>query len=108
MADKGEKAKPMSKNEVLQRLAEATELTKKDVEGVLTALEALIKEQLGKKGPGVFQIPGLIKFELIKKKATKEVQKENPFKKGEMMTVKAKPARTIVKPRVLKGLKDIK
>ena len=68
MADpKPEKPKPMSKTEVLAKLSEATELSKKQVESVLTALEELIKQELGKKGPGVFQIHGLVKFELIKK-----------------------------------------
>jgi len=106
--NKAPKPKPMSETEVLQRLTEATGLVKKEVESVLSALETLIKDQLGKKGPGVFQVPGLIKLELQRLAATKEAVKPNPFKPGEMMTVAAKPARTKVKARVLKGLKDIK
>jgi len=31
----------------------------------------------------------------------------NPFKPGEMMEVKAKPARNVVKAQPLKGLKDL-
>ena len=108
MADpKPEKPKPMSKTEVLAKLSEATELSKKQVESVLTALEELIKQELGKKGPGVFQIHGLVKFELIKKPATKATERENPFKKGEMMKVAAKPASVKVKAVILKGLKEI-
>jgi hypothetical protein len=41
------------------------------------------------------------------KPATKATQKANPFKPGEMMTVKARPARTVIKVRPLKGLKEM-
>ena len=71
------------------------------------ALEALILKELSKKGPGLFVIPNLVKLKLIKKPATKAGKKPNPFKPGEMMEVKAKPASVKVKPVILKGLKDL-
>ena len=58
--------------------------------------------------PGQFAIANLIKLKLVKKKATKAGKKPNPFKPGEMMDVKAKPASVKVKPVVLKRLKDLK
>jgi hypothetical protein len=101
-------AKPMAKSALYKELATKTGLETKQVSAVFDALEALIKEQLGgKKGPGLFVIPNLIKLKMVHKPATKATTKENPFKKGEMMTVKAKPASKKVKPIALKGLKDI-
>jgi hypothetical protein len=103
-----EVAKPMPKSVVYKELAGRTGLEASQVSAVFEALEELIKEQLSKKGPGLFSIPNLIKLKLIKKPATKAGKKPNPFKKGEMMEVKAKPASVKVKPVVLKGLKDLK
>ncbi len=100
-------AKPMAKSALYKELATKTGLEAKQVSAVFDALEELIKTQLGKKGPGLFVIPNLIKLKLQKKPATKATTKPNPFKPGEMMEVKAKPASVKVKPIALKGLKDI-
>ena len=99
--------KPMSKTEILNDLSESTGLTKKEVGSVLDELGTLIEKNLGKKGPGVFNIPGLMKIQVQRKPATKATTRPNPFKPGEMMEVKAKPARNVVKVRPLKGLKDM-
>ena len=82
-------------------------LEAKQVSAVFEALEGLIKRELGKKGPGLFVLPNLVKLKLIKKPPTKAGTKPNPFKKGEMMEVKAKPASVKVKPVILKGLKEV-
>src|SRR5262249_61555709 len=88
-----EAAKPMPKTAVYKELATKTGLEPKQVSAVFDALEELIKQELGnKKGPGEFVIPNLVKLKLIKKPATKAGRKPNPFKPGEMMEVKAKPA----------------
>lgn len=102
-----EPSKAMPKTTVFKTLAEKTGLETKQVASVFEALETLIKAELSKKGPGEFSIPGLIKLKLIKKAATKAGKKPNPFKPGEMMEVKAKPATVKVKPVVLKGLKEL-
>lgn len=99
--------KPMSKTEVLNALSERTGLAKKDVSNVLDELGNLIGENLGKKGPGAFNIPGLMKIQVIRKPATKATTRPNPFKPGEMMTVAPKPARNVVKVRPLKALKEM-
>ncbi len=100
--------KALPKSAVYKEIAEKTDLTAKQVAAVFDALEALIKSQLGKKnGPVEFIIPNLIKLKLIKKPATKATTRPNPFKPGEMMEVKAKPASVKVKPVVLKGLKEL-
>ena len=98
--------KPMTKTEILAAIAADTDLTKKQVAAVFTSLSAQI--QKGLKSAGAIAIPGLLKIQKQKvpaRKAKKNVP--NPFKPGELMDVKAKPASTKLKVRALKGLKDL-
>jgi len=97
-------AKPATKSEILKSLSESTGLSKKEVVAVFDALNGLIKKELSKKS--LFSIPGLVRLKVIKKPATKAGKRPNPFKPGEMMEVKAKPARKVVKAQPLKALKD--
>ena len=106
MAKQATSAKPMSKTEILNALAESTELSKKQVASVLEGLSGLIGGSLGKKGPGVFNMPGLMKITVVRKPATKARPGTNPFT-GEETIFKAKPARNVVKIRPLKALKDM-
>jgi len=102
------KKKSMSKTELVGRIADATELTKRDVNSVLESLSSQIERSLGRRGPGVFTLPGLVKIEKRKvpaRKARKNVP--NPFKPGEMMDIPAKPASTKIKVRPLKNLKSM-
>lgn len=104
---KGEaKAKAPSKSEVLNNIAAATGLSRKDVSAVVDALNGEIKKALGSRGPGMFAIPGLVKIEK-KKVPAKPARKgvPNPFKPGELMDVPAKKASTKIKVRALKQLK---
>ena len=98
--------KAPSKSEILVRIATATELSRKQVSSVLDALSGEIQKSLGKKGPGVFVVPGLMKLMVITKPAVKARLGINPFTKMEQM-FKAKPARKVVKVRPLKSLKDM-
>lgn len=101
-----DKPKPPTKTEVYAALAEKSELTKKQIGTVLDGLTDFIKVQLGKKGPGVFVLPGLLKIKRHLKPAQKERMGRNP-KTGEEMKIKAKPARTVVKVLALKNLKEM-
>src|SRR3954452_9227522 len=100
-------ARAMSKSALLQELAQATGLERKQVGEVLDALENVIKDQLSKKGPGVFSLLDLVKIRTVVKPARKAGVQPNPFKPGEMMEVKARPESQEVKVVVLKGLKDL-
>jgi hypothetical protein len=100
-------AKPLPKSAVHKELADRAGLEASQVAAVFEALEGLIKQELGKKGPGLFAIPNLIKLKRVKKPATKAGKRPNPFKPGEMMEVKAKPASVKVRAVALKGLKDL-
>ncbi|HNY78618.1 MAG: HU family DNA-binding protein [Sedimentisphaerales bacterium] len=98
--------KPMSKTEIVSGIASATGLTKKQVSGVFEAMADQIKKSLGRRGPGAYTVPGLMKLMVVRKPATKARKGINPFT-GEETMFKAKPARNIVKIRPLKNLKDM-
>ena len=99
-------AKPATKSEILACIATTTELSRKQVASVFDALSGCIKNAVGKKGPGVFALPGLLKIMVVQKPATKAHKGINPFTKQEQM-FKAKPARKVIKVRALKALKDM-
>jgi nucleoid DNA-binding protein len=99
-------AKAATKSEILAGIAEATELSRKQVASVFDALSGQIEKNVGKKGPGTFVVPGLMKIVVIQKPATKARKGINPFTKEEVM-FKAKPARKVIKIRAMKALKDM-
>ncbi len=98
--------KSATKGEIYAELATKTGLSKKQVSTVFDGLAELIGKHLGKKGPGLFVIPGMLKLRVVRKEATKAKQGINPFTK-EPMTIKAKPARNVVKAIPLKALKEM-
>lgn len=98
-------SKARSKGEVYNTLAELTGLKRKQVASVFDGLADIVKKDLGKKGPGLFTIPGLLKLRVKRKPATKARKGINPFT-GEEMMFKAKPARNVVRATALKSLKD--
>jgi nucleoid DNA-binding protein len=99
-------AKLPTKSEILASISETTKLSRQQVSSVFDALSDLIGKNVGKKGPGMFVIPGLMKIVVIEKPAVKAHKGINPFTKQEQM-FKAKPARRVVKVRALKALKDM-
>jgi len=98
-------AKHLSKSDILLSIAGTTELPRKQVASVIDALGELAKKNVGKKGPGVFVLPGLLKIVAVQKPAVKAHKGINPFTKQEQL-FKAKPARKVIKVRALKALKD--
>jgi nucleoid DNA-binding protein len=103
-ASTGKKA--LTKSQVIATLAESNECSKKEVASLFEELATLIGKNLGKRGPGVFTIPGMAKIKVVRKPATKARKGINPFT-GEETTFKAKPARNVVKITALKALKDM-
>lgn len=95
-----------NKTQTFQYIAEATELSKKEISGVFDALNNLVHRHIKKAAAGEFTVPGLMKLIVKSKPATKARKGTNPFT-GEEMTFKAKPARRIVKVRTLKKLKEM-
>ena len=101
----GASGKPRSKSEVYSGIADVTGLNRKQVASVFDAITAMMAKDLGSRG-GVFAVPGLMKVVTVHKPATKARRGINPFTKEEVM-FKAKPARTVVKIRPLRQLKDM-
>lgn len=95
----------MTKSQIVQSLADSTELSRKQVTAVLDGLEELISASIKKKGVGEFTLPGLMKIATVKKPAVKARKGINPFTKEEVL-FKAKPASIAVKVRPLKKLKE--
>ncbi len=99
-------AKSRTKSQILGDISDKTGLTRKEVASVFESMAGLIKRDLGRRGPGVFTVPGLMKIRVVRKPATKSRRGINPFTGVEMM-FKAKPARNVVKVGALKALKDM-
>jgi nucleoid DNA-binding protein len=99
--------KAPTKTEILQNIANATDLTKKQVAAVLDAVTEEVRKNLGSRGVGVFTLPGLLKIEK-KKVPARPAQKgvRNPFT-GELQDRPAKPAYNKVKLRALRSLKEM-
>ena len=98
--------KPRTKSQIIGDLAESADLTRNDIRAVFEALETLIKKDLGRRGPGTFNVAGMAKIRVVRKPATKRRKGINPFT-GEETMFKAKPARNVVKITALKALKDM-
>jgi DNA-binding protein HU-beta len=97
--------KTMSKSELIQRIAERSSgsLKRDEIKEVLDALVDIGHAEL--KDNGTFVLPGFAKFSTMEKPATEAHQGVNPFTKEPMM-IEAKPARKVVKVRLLKVVKD--
>lgn len=91
-----------TKSQIFNTIADATELSRKEITNVLGALESMIVADL-KKGTDV-KLMGM-KMSVKKKPARKARRGTNPFT-GESMMFKAKPASKAVKVRALKALND--
>lgn len=95
-----------TKTQILDQIAEETELSRKQVSAVLESLTGVIEGHIKKRAVGEFVLPGLMKITTVRKPAVKARKGINPFTKEEVM-FKAKPATTVVKIRPLKKLKDM-
>lgn len=95
-----------SKSQLLGEIADQVGLKKTDIKEVFETLNNIIHRHMRKGGAGEFNMPGLLKCRRVHKKATKARKGINPFT-GEETMFKAKPARSVVKVRPLKGLKEM-
>ncbi|HUU67399.1 MAG TPA: HU family DNA-binding protein [Methyloceanibacter sp.] len=93
----------MTKSELIQKISDDLELTKKDVKAVIESLATVGYKEMKKTGE--FLVPGFAKFVVVKKPATKARKGINPFTK-EPTVFKAKPARKMIKARPVKAAKD--
>ena len=94
----------MTKSQILNEIAESTELSRKQVQAVFDELGTLIHRHIKKRAVDQFTVPGLMKITVKSKPAQKARKGINPFT-GEETMFKAKPASRQVKIRPLKKLK---
>jgi len=98
--------KRMTKAQIIGAIADNTGLTKRQVTDVFEKIKDLVTRELGKRGPGVFVLPDLIKLKVKSAPATKDRPGINPFTK-EQTIIKGKPAHRKVRAAPLKKLKDL-
>ncbi|HPA72650.1 MAG: HU family DNA-binding protein [Spirochaetes bacterium] len=105
---KAAKTAKMTKTQLVQAIVDQAKdsgMSRKQAAAALNALNTIVAKQLGRRGPGEITIPGIAKLQVIVKPAQPERKGINPFTK-EPTIFKAKPARRVVKARILKGMKD--
>ncbi|MGD8317048.1 MAG: HU family DNA-binding protein [Myxococcales bacterium] len=99
-------AKRMTKAQIMGELADKTGLTKKEISNVFDALRDLVKKELGRRGPGEFVVPDMIKLKVRKIPAKPARMGRNPAT-GEEMMLPPKPASKKIRATPLKKLKDL-
>ena len=95
-----------TKAQIITAIAAETQMTKKDVAAVFSAMAKLVAGHMTKRGSGEFTIPDVgVKLKRVKKPATKARTMISPFTKQEI-SVPAKPASDKIRLTGLKALKD--
>ena len=99
-------ASRQTKTQILQEIAEQTDLSRKQVADVFAELGKLVQRHMQRRGSGEFSIPETgVKIRRVKKPARKARMGRNPAT-GESIKIAAKPATTVIKVSALKALKD--
>ena len=97
--------KRMTKAAIITELAQRTDLSKKQVQAVFDALKDIIKRELGRRGPGEFVLPDMLKLKVRKVAARKGAKVRIPST-GEVI-IKDIPASKKLRATPLKKLKDL-
>ncbi len=92
----------MTENQLIDAIAEGTQVSKRDVT-VIEQMATIGYQELNESGE--FVIPGFVKMSVVNKPATAARSGVNPFTK-EPMEFAAKPASRLVKASPLKAAKD--
>lgn len=93
----------MTKNQLIDTIAEATQISRGDVKSVIEEMATVGYRELNESGE--FIVPGFVKMSVVNKPATEARSGINPFTK-EPMEFAAKPASKSVKASPLKVAKD--
>ena len=97
--------KRMTKAAIMSELSERTDLSKKQVASVFEGLQGIIKRELGRRGPGEFVIPDMLKLKVRKVPERKDAKVRIPST-GEII-IKDIPASKKLRATPLKKLKDL-
>jgi len=95
----------LSKSGLVSHIASHTGVDTKSVRAVLESLEQTMHSAVGKRGAGLFTMPGVFKMTAVAVAAKPKRKGIDPFTKEERW-FNAKPASVKVKIRALKKLKD--
>jgi len=93
----------MTKNQLIDAIAEGTQVSKADVKSVIEHMAVIGYKELSESNE--FVVPGFVKMSVVNKPATEARSGINPFTK-EPMEFAAKPASRSVKASPLKVAKD--
>jgi nucleoid DNA-binding protein len=92
--------------EILQLIADKTNLKRVEVEAVFSQMADIVKAHMAQNGSGEVMIPKLgLKIRKVRRKATKKRKMVSPLTGNEVI-IPAKPARDDVKLIALKTLKE--
>jgi nucleoid DNA-binding protein len=102
---KGTPARARTQSGLIAWLAGRNGLDRKQVKALLADLVGAAVADLNRADVGKFTIPGLLTLRVVHKPATKEHEGLNPFSRKPMI-FKARPARSVIKVRCTKKLRD--
>ncbi|MBN8616713.1 MAG: HU family DNA-binding protein [Deltaproteobacteria bacterium] len=97
--------KKMTKAQTVAELATKTGLSKKQIGDVFDALRDTLKRELGKRGTGQFEVPGIVRLKIREQEARKGVKFRNPAT-GEVV-VRDVPKSRKLRSTPVKALKDL-
>jgi nucleoid DNA-binding protein len=93
----------MTKSQIVQYLAEATNLPKAQVENLLNELSSIAVRELRESEE--FTIPGMVKIVVAKRAARPGRKGTNPFT-GKPMVIAPKPATRVLKARIARAFSE--
>ncbi len=105
MAKDAPAKKKMTKAQTVAELATKTGLSKKQIGEVFDALRDTLKRELGKRGVGQFEVPGIVRLKIREQEARKGVKFRNPAT-GEVMVRDVQKSRKL-RATPVKALKDL-
>ena len=97
-------AKGLTKTQMISEISTKTGLTRKQVKDVFISITEIIENEI--KAHKHITLFDIVKIVIKSKKATSERSGTNPFT-GEAIIFKARPAKEVIKAKVLKRLKDM-
>jgi len=99
--------KPRTKSQIFSEIAGETGLSKKEVQSVFDTMQSMIEKDLGRRGPGQFTVPGLLK--ITKKHVPRRPAQKNKWIPlvQEFRDIAPRPAHNKVAVRALKNLKEM-
>lgn len=97
--------KRMTKAAIITELSQRTDLSKKQVQAVFDGLQAMIERELGRRGPGEFVIPDMLKLKVRKTPMKKNAEVRIPGTSE--IRIQDIPAKKKLRATPLKKLKDL-